>query len=372
MVDKGAGKPEWIPEDPGDGTYASEVKPGVEGGHDGLPGMTLRKSAAVRRKPVLMPTEAVAGILVGNRTTLARAITLIESRAAAHQEAARSILRQCLPHAGKSIRIGITGVPGAGKSTFIEAFGSMLCAQGHKLAVLAVDPSSSVHGGSVLADKTRMEELSRHPHAFIRPSPSGGTLGGVAAKTRESLLLCEAAGFDVVIVETVGVGQSEVAVRSMVDFFLLLQIAGAGDELQGIKKGVIEMADAIVVNKADGDNIPRANLARVEYSRVLHFLNPFTPGWSPRALACSSLNGDGIAAIWEEISRFRQHLEEAGLFDSRRREQNRQWFRTLLREAVLGQFYERPEITASLPGLETRVAAGECPVLEAVEELLGK
>jgi LAO/AO transport system kinase len=333
--------------------------------------MTLRKSPPVRRKPVLQPAEAVAGVLAGDRTTLARAITLIESRAAAHQESARAILRECLPHAGKSIRIGITGVPGAGKSTFIEAFGSMLCDRGHKVAVLAVDPSSSVHGGSVLGDKTRMEELSRHPNAFIRPSPSGGTLGGVAAKTRESLLLCEAAGFDVVLVETVGVGQSEVAVRSMVDFFLLLQIAGAGDELQGIKKGVIEMADAIVVNKADGDNIPRANLARVEYSRVLHFLHPFTPGWTPRALACSALHGEGVEAIWEEINRFRQHLEDKSLFETRRREQNRHWFHTLLREAVLGQFHGRPEIVSSLPGLEARVAAGEIPVIEAVEELLG-
>jgi LAO/AO transport system kinase len=372
MVESGSVKPEWIPDNPEGGTYASEVKPGVEGGHDGMPGMTLRKTAPVRRKPALQPAEAVAGVLAGDRTILARAITLIESRAAAHQESARAILRECLPHAGKSIRIGITGVPGAGKSTFIEAFGSMLCEQGHKVAVLAVDPSSSVHGGSVLGDKTRMEDLSRHPHAFIRPSPSGGTLGGVAAKTRESLLLCEAAGFDVVLVETVGVGQSEVAVRSMVDFFLLLQIAGAGDELQGIKKGVIEMADAIVVNKADGDNIPRANLARVEYSRVLHFLHPFTPGWSPRALTCSALHNEGVEAIWEEIARFRRHLEDNSLFERRRREQNRQWFHTLLREAVLGQFHRRPEVIASLPSLETRVAAGEIPVLEAVEELLGK
>ena len=370
MVEKGAGKPEWVPENPGTGTYASEVKPGVAGGHDGLPGMVLRKGPAVRRKPRLTAAEAIEGVLAGDRTTLARAITLIESRATAHQETARAILRACLPHAGRSIRIGITGVPGAGKSTFIEAFGSMLCARDHQVAVLAVDPSSSVHGGSVLGDKTRMEDLSRHPRAFIRPSPSGGTLGGVAAKTRETLLLCEAAGFDVVLVETVGVGQSEVAVRSMVDFFLLLQIAGAGDELQGIKKGVIEMADSIVVNKADGDNIPRANLARVEYSRVLHFLQPYTPGWSPRALACSALHDQGVAEIWDEISRFHRHLEDSGLFESRRREQNRQWFHTLLREAVLGQFHARPAIIAALPDLESRVAAGQCPVLEAVEELL--
>lgn len=370
MVTSGSGKPEWIPENPEGGTYASEVKPGVEGGHDGLPGMVLRKSTPVRRKPVLQPDEAVAGILAGDRTILARAITLIESRAAAHQESARAILRACLPRSGQSIRIGITGVPGAGKSTFIEAFGFMLCERGQKVAVLAVDPSSSVHGGSVLGDKTRMEDLSRHPNAFIRPSPSGGTLGGVAAKTRESLLLCEAAGFDVVLVETVGVGQSEVSVRSMVDFFLLLQIAGAGDELQGIKKGVIEMADAIVVNKADGENVPRANLARVEYSRVLHFLQPFTPGWTPRALTCSAIQGDGILEVWDEIERFRHHLEEKGIFAARRREQNLQWFHTLLREAVLGQFHTRPDVVARLPALESRVAAGQCPVIEAVEELL--
>ncbi|MBB5352472.1 LAO/AO transport system kinase [Haloferula luteola] len=355
-------RPEWAPEDDHHGVFASEVRPGVRGG-------TAVTGAARRRRPPLSAAEAVEGVRAGNRTLLARAITLIESRAAAHRKVAAEILRDCLPWTGNSIRIGITGVPGAGKSTFIERFGLDLCEAGHRVAVLAVDPTSAVSGGSVLGDKTRMEDLSRHPGAFIRPSPAGGTLGGVAARTRETLLLCEAAGYDVILVETVGVGQSEVAVRTMVDFFLLLQIAGAGDELQGIKKGVIEMADAILVNKADGENQIRAEIARGEYARVLHYLSPFTPGWVPQALACSALDGTGVAAVWELIGNFREVLKEKEMWESRRREQNVQWFHSLLKDAVLAQFYESA-VAEELPRLETAVAGGRVSVTEAVQSLV--
>ncbi|MDR2982634.1 MAG: methylmalonyl Co-A mutase-associated GTPase MeaB [Puniceicoccales bacterium] len=324
----------------------------------------------IRRKGVISADEAVDGILSGSRTALARAITLIESRAAAHRADAAIVLRRCLPAAGKSIRVGITGVPGAGKSTFIEYFGKQLCDKGYKVAVLAVDPTSAISGGSVLGDKTRMEELSRHPNAFIRPSPAGGALGGVAAKTREAMLLCEAAGFDVMLIETVGVGQSEIAVRTMADFFLLLQISGAGDELQGIKKGVIEMADAIVVTKADGDNLGRAQVACGEYNRILHYLQPFTPNWKPKALTCSSLSGTGLTEIWEMIIGFCTQLKGDGTFEARRREQNMQWFRTLLKEAVLNRFFEAKGVQDILPELENDVAEGMLPVAEAIERLI--
>jgi len=244
-----------------------------------------------------------------------------------------------------------------------------LCGQGRKVAVLAVDPSSSVRGGSILGDKTRMEELAREPRAFIRPSPSGGSLGGVAARTREALLICEAAGYDVVLVETVGVGQSETAVRTMTDFFLLLQISGGGDELQGIKKGVIEMADAIVVNKADGDNKPRAERARGEYARVFRFLHPFTPGWTPRALTCSALEKNGIDEIWTMIEEFREQTSESGVFQRRRGEQNVDWFRSLLEQAVMQRFREANE--SRIHSLEAEVGRGQRPVATALDELLG-
>lgn len=301
---------------------------------------------------------------------LARAITLVESRRREHRKSARFLVRESLGRCGETLRIGITGVPGAGKSTFIESFGLMLCEAGHRVAVLAVDPTSGRSGGSILGDKTRMEELARHPSAFIRPSPSGGALGGVAARTRESVTLCEAAGFDVVIVETVGVGQSEIAVRGMVDFFLLLQIAGAGDELQGIKKGIIEMADAIVVNKADGSNLAAAQRARVEYARVLHYLQPFTKGWSPPALACSSLEGAGLEEIRAMIMRFREELVREGEWEARRRRQELDWFSSLAREAVLSRFFDDPDRRAQLRELESEVESGRLPAMEAVEQLL--
>lgn len=254
----------------------------------------------------------INGILNQNRLMLARTITLIESTLPEHKQAARTIIDRLLPQTGKSVRLGITGVPGAGKSTFIESFGTMLTSMGHKVAVLAIDPSSTRSGGSILGDKTRMEKLSVDPHAFIRPSPSGGNLGGVAKKTREVMLACEAAGFDVIIIETVGVGQSETTVASMVDFFMVLMIAGAGDELQGIKKGVLEVADAIVINKADGDNVTRTKLAQKEYQAALHLLMPRSPHWNPPVLTCSSLEATGLATIWDTINDHKDKLTRCG------------------------------------------------------------
>jgi len=362
-------KPEWAEEDGGDG-FAGAVVRGVEGGHDGMPGMVTRRGTARVRVAIPGPDELLAGLAAHDRVLLARAITLVESRRADHRTVARQVVRAALAmDSGRSVRIGITGVPGAGKSTFIETFGLRLCERGHRVAVLAVDPTSGRSGGSILGDKTRMEDLARHPAAFIRPSPSGGELGGVAARTRESVILCEAAGFDVILVETVGVGQSEVTVRGMVDFFLLLQIAGAGDDLQGIKKGIIEMADAIVVNKADGDNKTRALRARVEYERVLHYLQPFTEGWQPPALSCSALEGDGVDEVWECIHRFRAARQEGGRWIQRRREQERDWFLRLVREAALARFFDNGQTRERLQTLEARVAAGQLPALEAAEIL---
>ena len=319
-----------------------------------------------RREPDV--DALVEGILAGERSALAQAITLVESRAARHRAYAGQLMQRILPKTGGALRVGLTGVPGAGKSTFIEALGMLLCNRGKKVAVLAVDPSSSRTGGSILGDKTRMEDLSRHENAFIRPSPSGVSLGGVAARTREALLLCESAGYDVIIVETVGVGQSETAVRTMTDFFLLLQIAGAGDELQGIKKGVIELADAIVVNKADGDNRLRADLAKVEYTKVLHFLHPFTPGWKPKALSCSALESEGIEQVWALVEKFRDDLTASGVFEQRRSEQNVDWFRSLLQQNVMERFTEKN--ADRIHEIEAAVGQGTMPVSLALDALL--
>lgn len=310
----------------------------------------------------------VKGVLASDRAKLAQAITLVESRAPKHRPFARELLQEILPHSGGAIRVGLTGTPGAGKSTFIEALGLNLCRLGKKVAVLAVDPSSSVTGGSILGDKTRMEELCREENAFIRPSPSGNSLGGVAARTREALLICEAAGYDVILVETVGVGQSETAVRTMTDFFLLLQIAGGGDELQGIKKGVIELADAIVVNKADGENKIRAQRARAEFARIMQVLHPFTPGWAPKALTCSALENEGMEEIWEMILKFRDELSKSGVFERRRREQNIDWFRSLLQQSVYERFSARHK--DRIQDIESAVASGELPVSNALDQLL--
>jgi LAO/AO transport system kinase len=291
----------------------------------------------------------IQGVLEGDRLKIARTITLIESTLPAHQEMARVIVDRLLPHTGSAIRLGITGVPGAGKSTFIESFGTMLTEMGLRVAVLAIDPSSSRSGGSILGDKTRMEKLAINDRAFIRPSPSGGTLGGVAGKTRESMLVCEAAGFDVIIIETVGVGQSETTVASMVDFFLVLMIAGAGDELQGIKKGVLEVADAIVINKADGDNIARAELAQKEYEAALHLLMPFSPNWTVPVLTCSSLEMIGVEKIWQTIGRYRSTMTASGELEEKRKKQALEWFSFLLDEGLRNWFRHDSRVKEVMP-----------------------
>jgi len=301
------------------------------------------------------PDYYIQGVLDSNRLMLSRTITLIESSLPAHQEMAGKIIEKLLAHTGKAIRLGITGVPGAGKSTFIESFGTMLTERGHQVAVLAIDPSSARSGGSVLGDKTRMLELSVNDNAFIRPSPSGGTLGGVARKTRETMLACEAAGFDVIIIETVGVGQSETAVASMVDFFLVLMIAGAGDELQGIKKGILEVADSIVINKADGDNVVRAERARREYEAALHILTPGSVNWTPLVLTCSALKQSGLNEIWETVTRHRIALQASGELELKRKKQALDWMHFLLEEGLKTWFYTHPHIHTNLPKLTSAV-----------------
>jgi LAO/AO transport system kinase len=295
------------------------------------------------------PQFYVQGVLNDDRRLIAKTITLIESSLPAHQRLAQTIIDLLLPYAGKAIRLGITGVPGVGKSTFIESLGTMLVKKDHRVAVLAVDPSSKRSGGSVLADKTRMEKLAVEQRAFIRPSPSGGTLGGVARKTRETMILCEAAGFDVIIVETVGVGQSETAVASMVDFFLVLMIAGAGDELQGIKKGILELADAVAVNKADGDNIERAEFARKQYETALHFLAPSSPNWTPPVLTCSALGMIDIDVIWENVVKHHTIFSKTGELKANRKKQAVDWMWSLVKDGLNDRFYQNPEVKKILP-----------------------
>jgi LAO/AO transport system kinase len=322
-----------------------------------------------RRSSELTVDELVRGVLNGDRSLLARAITLVESNADQHFHKAQDLLQRLLSQTGKSIRIGITGVPGAGKSTFIEAFGMYLCELGLKVAVLAIDPSSSISGGSILGDKTRMEQLSRNPRAFIRPSPTAGKLGGVHRKTRESMLICEAAGFDVILIETVGVGQSEVIIRDMVDFFMLLVLTGAGDELQGMKKGIMELADAVLVHKADGENKAKAEQTRKEYNRILHFLQPATKGWPSRAYTCSSLNGEGIREIWGIIKDFENKGKSSGVFEERRKGQQRDWIYSMITDQLQYSFFHHPDVKQKLPKLENEVMAGEKTVAFAVETL---
>ncbi len=364
-------RPEWAPENGEDKGFASRVMDGVEGGHDGMPGKaTAQEKPAVARRKRLRVEDYVQGVLDRDRTILGRAITLVESNSAAHMERAQRMLQQLLPHTGKSVRVGVTGVPGAGKSTFIEALGSHLCSQGHRVAVLAVDPSSSLTRGSILGDKTRMENLSREPNAFIRPSPSGGVLGGVTRKSRETLLVCEAAGYDVILVETVGVGQSEVAVRSMVDFFLLVLIAGAGDELQGIKKGIMELADTILVNKADGDNKLRAQNARAELERIVHYLLPATEGWATQALAASALTGEGIPEAWQVIGSFMDNTRASGVFEDRRRAQTVQWVHAMVDDYLHQRFYSHKKVKGLLPSVEKSVSQGDISPTQAVTRLV--
>ncbi|MCP3954503.1 MAG: methylmalonyl Co-A mutase-associated GTPase MeaB [Desulfobacterales bacterium] len=316
------------------------------------------------------PQYYIDGVMSGQRAILARTITLIESVHPAHRELAMQVVDALLPHTGRATRLGITGVPGVGKSTFIESFGMHLTASGSKVAVLAVDPSSTRSGGSILGDKTRMEKLSVEPNAFIRPSPSGGTLGGVARRTRETMLVCEAAGFDVIIVETVGVGQSETTVASMVDFFLVLMLAGAGDELQGIKKGVLEIADAIAINKADGDNVENARRAKREYEAALHLLKPISDHWSPPVLTCSAINMDGLDKIWEVIGNYCQRLTTAGEFDKKRRHQALAWMWNLVEEGLKDQFFQNLEVQSLLPEFARKVESGQMVATNAAEKLL--
>jgi len=305
----------------------------------------------------------------GDRATLARAITLIESKRADHQQQAHLLVQELLPDTGKATRVGITGTPGVGKSMTIDALGTCLTGKGHRVAVLAVDPSSTRTGGSILGDKTRMARLAIDPNAFIRPSPAAGTLGGVASKTRETMLICEAAGFDVILVETVGIGQSETAVSDMTDFFLVLMLPGGGDELQGIKKGVVEIADMIAVNKADGDNIKRARAAAGEYRAALHILTPRSPTWMPPVVTYSALTGDGIAELWQQVLAHRQQLSAVGEFGARRREQQVKWMWSMLEDRFHLRLKTDARLKARLPAIEKAVADGALSPALAVEEI---
>ncbi len=325
------------------------------------------------RRKRLSADEYVEGILRGDRTILSQAITLIESNLPDHYDLSQVVVERCLPASSRSVRIGITGVPGAGKSTFIDTFGTMLTRYyGRRLAVLAIDPSSQQSGGSIMGDKTRMEQLSTDPDAFIRPSPSAGTLGGVARKTRESIILCEAAGYDTVLVETVGVGQSETAAHSMVDFFLVLMLAGAGDELQGIKRGIMEMADTIVITKADGNNVKKAELARVEYKNALHLFPPAPSKWAPRVMTCSSLEKKGIGEIWETIRDYVSVTKSNGWFWERRREQAVTRMHETIIDALRQSFYTNPEVARLLPELEKLLREGEVTSYKPAALLLDK
>lgn len=316
--------------------------------------------------------ELIDGILSGNIAALSRAITLVESTNASHLAKANEVINACLPHANKSVRIGITGVPGVGKSTFIEAFGKYLTSLGKKVAVLAVDPSSTISHGSILGDKTRMEELVKDANAYIRPSASGETLGGVARKTRETITLCEAAGFDTILIETVGVGQSETAVHSMVDFFLLLKISGAGDELQGIKRGIMEMADAIIINKADGDNIKKANLAKMEFNKALHLFPAKKSGWTPTTATCSALTHDGIPEVWETILKFIELTKANNYFFEKRAAQNQYWMLETINEQLKTNFYNHTKIQNLLDSTKKAVQNDEISPFAAAQLLLEK
>lgn len=342
-----------------DGTCLASERPGYGGAMAG----------SVRRE--LSSEEIVSGVLAGDRTVVARAITLMESRRPDHQAKASEVLGAVMGATGNAVRVGITGVPGVGKSTFIDQFGSNLTDLGHKVAVLAVDPSSQRTGGSILGDKTRMERLAVDPNAFVRPSPAGSTLGGVTRATREAMLVCEAAGFDVIVVETVGVGQSETIVSGMVDFFLVLMIAGAGDELQGIKKGVLELADMVAVNKADGDNLPRAQLAASDYRHALHLIAPASPTWSPPVTVCSALTNSGLDDIWTQIQLHRDRMEATGERSARRRSQQVEWMWSMVRDRLMDAFRQHPDVAAVLEAVQQSVEEGAMPATVAADHLVG-
>ncbi|MCO5250659.1 MAG: methylmalonyl Co-A mutase-associated GTPase MeaB [Candidatus Kapabacteria bacterium] len=355
-------KPEWVPDDSSD-EFTTSV----------MPGITLDSSPKTNKrlgKQAIDIDTLAQGVISGDRVLLSKSITLIESNLQAHIDKAQSLLKQLLPHSGKSVRIGITGPPGAGKSTFIEALGTYLCRNGSKVAVLAIDPSSTISKGAILGDKTRMEELSNQENAFIRPSPSGGTLGGVARKTKESIIACEAAGFDVILIETIGVGQSEITVRSMVDCFLLLLLPGSGDELQGIKKGVVELADILVINKAEGKYLERAQLTQSAYQNATQLLTPATEGWKPKVFTCSALNKTGVSEVWSAINEFLINVKSSGVFDSRRKKQVIDWIYAMIEEEIKNQFYNNKIITNLRPDIEKNVLDGIITPTQAVRELL--
>ena len=319
--------------------------------------MTNNNSTGRQKRPTLDLDDYIAGVLSGNRATLGQAISLVESNRPDHQSKAQQLLQALLPHSGRAHRIGISGSPGAGKSTFIDAFGTNLTEDGRKVAVLAIDPSSGVSGGSILGDKTRMNRLSRDPRAFIRPSPTSGSLGGVNRKTRETMICCEAAGFDTIIVETVGVGQSELTVANMVDFFLVLMLPGGGDELQGIKRGILEIADLIAVNKADADPI-KAKIAQQEYRNGLRLMRPTSPSWKAEAVVCSALKNEGLDTIWEKVQKHRVALETTGELQEKRQSQEKDWMWRLVEEQLLHSFRNAPGVQAQLPDLEAQVTSG--------------
>lgn len=342
----------------------------VNGGVSSQPITNPYRNSLRRRARELGAAEYVEGILKGDVSILGRAVTLVESTSERHQALAQEVIEKCLPYSGNSRRIGITGVPGAGKSTSIDVFGLHVINQGHKLAVLAIDPSSERTKGSILGDKTRMEQLSQRQEAFIRPSPSAGSLGGVARKTRETIVLCEAAGYDTIFVETVGVGQSETAVHSMVDFFLLIQLAGTGDELQGIKRGIMEMADGIVINKADGDNIERAKLAASQFRNALFLFPPSPSRWKPEVLTYSGYYGLGIDLVWDMIDRYFDYVKKTGYFEQKRNEQAKYWMVETIDEQLRQNFYQTPEIKALLEQKELRVLNNEQSSFTAAKDVL--
>ena len=357
-------KPEWIPENADEKKFPGFVMTGVEG----VGGAKPKENIVKKRK--LTAQDYIDGILKGDRVILSRAITVIESNAPKHFSLGQEIIQGILPYTGKSVRVGITGVPGAGKSTFIEALGCTLCQKGHKVAVLAVDPSSSLSHGSILGDKTRMENLSKEANAFIRPSPSGGTLGGVTRKSRETMLLCEAFGYDTILVETVGVGQSETTVRSMVDFFLMVALTGAGDDLQGIKKGIMEIADAILVNKADGDNKQKAMMARAEFEQILHYLRPSTEGWKTHAYTCSAYTGEGVWEMWEVIEGFMKQMTDAGTLKARRQQQTIEWVRHMTDEYIQNLIYQNPAVIAEMEKTDRLIVDGQISATMAAHNLI--
>lgn len=323
-----------------------------------------------KRRKLLHADEYFEGIRQGDIAILSKAVTLVESSKPSHQQVAQKVIMKCLPFSGNSVRVGITGVPGVGKSTFIEALGKLITSKGGKLAVLAVDPSSERSKGSILGDKTRMEELSGDPLAYIRPSPSAGSLGGVARKTRETIVLCEAAGFSTIFIETVGVGQSETAVHSMADFFLLLMLAGAGDELQGIKRGIMEMADVIAINKADGSNMEKAKLAKTQYRNALHLFPLKESGWAPKVFTCSALKKKGIQEVWGSVEEYRQETAGNGYFEKRRNEQALYWMYETINEQLKSQFYNNREIKESLSKYEQKIINAEISSFDAAGKLL--